>query len=308
MRYPFNLNFWVFVLLIVLSGCAASKQNNKQNNQQNNQLNTDAKNALVNGDYEKALTSYENIIAQNKTNSVETPGSVYNDAGIAAWGLQQTDKSVEYLETAKRMASSTDDTYAILSKVYKNIDNLSKEISNLEEYAKQYPQGKEIVPIRSQLFSAYVRSENWESGENLWPLLDSASHNNIQSLTGYLKIKSKLGKDKDRDIIARQLIKMDKNNIDALEILAKKHYQRAEDIYIREMNAYEKNKTMSQYNQLTEALKRTGQDYKTAREYFERLYKLNPNPNYAIYLGNIYTRFKNKEKADYYYRLAKKKN
>lgn len=293
-----NLKFLVF--LILLSGCAASNQNK--------QLSNDAKSAMASGDYQKALASYENIIALNKANNKEIEGSVYNNAGIAAWHLQQTSKSIDYLETAKKLSGSTDDTYSILAKAYKNSDNLSREITNLEEYIEKYSQGKDINSVKAQLFDAYVRSENWESGEKIWTTLDSTAHNNIQLLSGYLRIKRKLEEVEESDALAKQLLKMDKNNIEALECMAEKHYYLADDIYVKEMKAYEKNKTMKQYNQLTDALKRVNQDYKTARDYFERLYKLNPDSKYANFLGNIYTRFENKEKANYYYRLAKKKN
>jgi hypothetical protein len=300
MIHSIKSNFKLLLVLLILTGCAASNQNK--------QLSSEAKSALASGDYEKALANYENIIATNKANNKETDGSVYNNAGIAAWGLQQTEKSIDYLETAKKKSSTTDETFSTISKAYKKIDNLSREISNLEEYVQRYPQGKEISPVRAQLFDAYVRSENWEQGEQLWPSLDSASHNNIQYLTGYLRIKRKLEKVDERDNLAKQLLKMDKNNIEALETMAEKHYYFADETYVREMKAYEKNKTMKQYNQVTAAIKRVNQDYKTARDYFERLYKLKPDPKYANFLGNIYTRFENKEKANYYYRLAKKKN
>ena len=300
MIYSLKSNIRFIIILIILSGCAASNQNK--------QLSNDAKSAMATGDYQKALASYENIIALNKAANKETEGLVYNNAGIAAWGLQQTEKTIEYLETAKKLSASTSETFSTLANAYKKIDNLSKEISNLQEYVERYPQNKEINPIRVQLFDAYVRSENWEQGELLWPLLDSASHNNVQFLTGYLRIKRKLEKVDERDNLAKQLLKLDKNNIEALETLAEKHYYIADETYVREMKAYEKNKTMKQYNKVTEAIKRVNQDYKTARDYFERLYKLNPNPRYANFLGNIYTRFENKEKANHYYKLAKKKN
>lgn len=298
MKFNFAISARI-ILFLLLTGCAASNQNK--------QLKTEANSALATGDYERALASYENIIAIQKSNNKEAEGSVYNNAGIAAWELQKVEKSINYLEKAKSLSGSTEDTYFTAAKAYNKIDNLSLEISNLDEYIQLFPNGKNIEKVRNQLFNAYVRSENWEMGEQLWPLLDSASHNNIQNITGYLRIKRKLEKVDERDNLAKQLLKLDKNNIEALETLAEKHYYFADDTYVREMKAYEKNKTMKQYNQVTAAIKRVNQDYKTARDYFERLYKLNPDPRYANFLGNIYTRFENKEKASYYYRLAKKK-
>ncbi|MGD9978271.1 MAG: tetratricopeptide repeat protein [Bacteroidales bacterium] len=288
----------ILLAVLILTSCAVSKQNK--------QINSDASIAMATGDYEKALISYETIIALQKSSGKEVDGAIYNNAGLAAYELQQTDKSIDYLETAKKRSASTDETYSTLAKAYQKKDNLSKEITNLEEYVQRYPQGNRIIPVRAQLFGAYVRSENWELGEQLWPLLDSTSHNNIQYLTGYLRIKRKLERVDERDMLAKQLLKLDKNNVEALETLAEKYYYMADDRYVKELKAYEKNHTMKQYNQLTAAFKKINQDYRTARDYFEKLYTISPDPRYAKFLGNIYTRFENKGKANYYYKQAEK--
>lgn len=299
MTHSQKLSIRLLALLLILSGCAASNQHK--------QLSTDAAQALATGDYQKTLTNYESIIALNSANHKETEGSVYNNAGIAAWELQQTEKSIDYLETAKKLSASTGETLATLAKAYRQTDNLSKEILNLQEYVELHPQGRAAETVRAQLFSAYVRSENWEQGRQLWPLLDSTSRGSLHHLTGYLRILRKLEKASERDSVAQKILAMDKNSIEALETMAEKHYYAADETYVREMKAYERNKTMRQYNQVTAAIKRVNQDYRAARDYFERLYKLNPSPRYANFLGNIYTRFENKEKAGYYYRLARKK-
>ena len=77
MIYSLKSNIRFIIILIILSGCAASNQNK--------QLSNDAKSAMATGDYQKALASYENIIALNKAANKETEGLVYNNAGIAAW-------------------------------------------------------------------------------------------------------------------------------------------------------------------------------------------------------------------------------
>jgi len=123
--------------------------------------------------------------------------------------------------------------------------------------------------------------------------------------TGYLKVNRKLGNNPKAEAIAKELLKADRSNIEALEFLGEYHFNRADELYVSEMNAYENNKTMQQYKKLTDALKRVNANYKTSRDYFEELYKLKPDKKYARYLGNIYTRFENKQKAAYWYKLAK---
>jgi hypothetical protein len=89
--------------------------------------------------------------------------------------------------------------------------------------------------------------------------------------------------------------------------MAKKYYNIAENRYQAEMKAYENNKTRKQYALLLEALDEITEEFKISLGYFETLYRLNPRPVYANYMGNIYVRFNDQEKADYYLNLAKEK-
>ena len=124
-------------------------------------------------------------------------------------------------------------------------------------------------------------------------------------LTGYLKTLRALERPENIINLAKKINKIEPNNIDALEVLATEYYRIAEDSYQTEMKAYEQNRTNRQYRQLLAALEVINANFRTSRDYFEKLYKLDPNPRYATFLGNIYTRFDNKKQADYYYKKAK---
>jgi tetratricopeptide (TPR) repeat protein len=268
------------------------------------QLNREAKLAYVNSDYQNALTAYEKIIdIQKAKNHVD--GAICLNAGICAWEVKEYRKCIDYLELAKQTSSSNSKSLSTLAKAYKEIDNLSREINYLEEYLSAYPDGDEVNQVRIQLFEAYVDSQNWDLAHKLWSNLPSEGQKDKKLLVGYLLVNNKLGFDDQRDKIAAQLLKMDKNSIDALEVLAEKYFWLAENSYQKEMEAYSKNKTNKQYSQLLKALETINENLKTSRDYFERLYKLDPKPKYATFLGNIYTRFENTEKADFYYRKAK---
>jgi hypothetical protein len=79
----------------------------------------------------------------------------------------------------------------------------------------------------------------------------------------------------------------------------------AEDAYQNEMKDYENNKTNRQYRHLLKALDEINENFRIARDYLERLYEINPTPRHATMLGNIYTRFDNKQRASYYYGRSK---
>ncbi len=292
---------------ISLVSCTATKQVTQVKSDNTIEKQQEANAAYNSGDFQKALTIYDEVIEIKKTQNKKVDSTIYQNAGIAAWELKQTDKSIQYLEIAKRYPIATDKTYSILAKAFLEKDNLSKEITNLDAYIAKYPQGAEIKDMQKQLFFAYVKSENWETAHKYWSLLDAPTQGEIKSLTGYFKVCDKLGNKNQLDKIANQILKLDANNIDAIEYFAEKYYYLAENSYTKEMKAYQANKTDKQYQQLLAAYKVYFENYRIARDYFLRLYQLDPKPRYATFLGNIFTRYENKEKADYYYNLAKKK-
>jgi hypothetical protein len=292
------LQFTFLALLVVFyTSCKVSKQLAS--------LNTQAKLAYESADYQKALDSYQQIITINTNKKKTVDGEVYQNAGLAAWELKQKSISIDYLEKAKQTQAANDKTYSTLAKAYLDADNLSREITNLELYVEKYPQGGEIDEINRQLFIAYVESTNWDRALQLWPSLKPEYQSEARVLNGYLKTNKSLGSTDQLKPIAEKLLKIDTNNIDALEALAVHYFNIAEDRYQLEMQLYEKNKTNKQYRQLLNALDEINANFRTSRDYFERLYKLDPKPRYANFLGNIYTRFDNKKQADYYFRKAK---
>jgi hypothetical protein len=292
-----------FSILILFSICIFSCTVNKQLKQ----LNLEAQAAYQTNDFNAAIIAYDEIIRIKTESNREVEGNIYQNAGLAAWEEKQTSKTIDYLEKAKQTSSATAKTYTTLAKAYLEIDNLSREINNLEDYLEKYPDGEELTQVKAQLFLAYAKSANWEKAEMLWHLLDSKYHSEVKMLSGYMKVNGGLGKEDKMNKLANQLLKMDRNNTDALETLALYYYRTAEERYQNEMKAYESNRTNRQYKQLLDALEEINANFRTSRDYFERLYKLNPDSRFASYLGNIYTRFDNKKQADYYYRLAKEK-
>lgn len=295
------------IAVVFLASCTASKKSTNTNADNSAQKQQDANAAFSTGDFQKSLALYEEVIETKRSQNKRVDSTIYQNAGLAAWELKQADKTIQYLELAKRYPIATDKTYSILAKAFLEKDNLSKEISNLEAYLTKYPQGTELKEVQKQLFFAYVKSENWDSANKLWANLDTNTQKELKFVSGYFRVCKQLNLKNQLDKIAQQLLKLDANNIEALEYLAEKYYYLAENSYTREMKAYQANKTDKQYQQLLAAYKVYFENYRIAKEYFLRLYQLDPKSRYATFLGNIFTRYENKEKADYYYNLAKKK-
>ena len=285
-----NMKICRYIFFITLSLLSISCGVNKQIKQ----LGEDANAAFQSKDYANALRTYEQIISMQSDGGKKIEGDIYQKAGLAAWELKETSKTIDYLEKAKQTPVGNDKTLYTLALSYLEVDNLSKEINNLEEYIKRYPNGEDAGEVKGQLFLAYVKSLNWDQASAIWPQIDGKYQSQAKYLEGHMKVCESLKHFDQMNRAALQLLKMDRNNCSALETLAIHYYRMAEDRYQTEMKAYEKNRTNRQYKQLLNALEEINANFRTSRDYFERLYKLNPDPRFANYLGNIYTRFENK--------------
>ncbi|MFW5705778.1 MAG: tetratricopeptide repeat protein [Bacteroidota bacterium] len=263
-----------------------------------------ADNAFNEGNYSAALAAYDNVIADCRANNRQADCPAYTRAGISALKLEQTGKAIEYLENATYTPHANQDTYYYLAKAYRRIDNLSKELLTLEDYVEKFPEGTNIEEVQHRLFETYMESENWEKATALWPLLSQSTRNEAAMQKHWFKLSCEITASDNCDQLAKNLLKKDPEYVAALEFLGEKYFWNAENRYQAEMEAYEKNRTRKQYARLLKALDEVTADFKIALEYFQKLYEINPSPRNATFLSNIYLRFDDKEKSDYYRRKS----
>jgi len=280
------------IIILIINSCATK------------QLTDEGNTAYKEGDFKSALNAWDQVIETHESRGKKAEAVVYYKAGLAAKKLEQINKAREYLETAEILEFSSPELYASLAEIYKTIDNLSKEIIALEDYHEKYPQGEKIDTITTRLFGTYVQSENWEPAVDIWPEIEENAQNNIDLLTGYLIVNKNLENEKVSKKLADKILRQQPNNITALEWYAKSYFWKAENLYVKEMTAYKNNRTTSQYRRLLKKLDEVYPTFEKSRDYFLKLYKLDPKPQYAKFLGNIYSRLQNEEKADYYYEKA----
>ncbi len=282
----------VLLITSIITSCATTK------------LTEEGEIAYKEKNYKAAIESLEKVIESKESRGKKAKGIVYFKAGKSALELEQIDKARKYLELAEQTEYESPELYASLAKVYKIIDNLSKEINVLEDYHKKYPNGEKINEITIRLFETYVESKNWDLAVDLWPEIEKQAQNDANLLAGYLIVNKNLGNNSTCDKLALQIFELDDENIIALEWYAKKFYLEADNLYVSEMKAYKNNRTTSQYKRLLNALEKVYPTFRKSRDYFLKLYRIDPNPEYAKYLGDIYTRLGDEQKANYYYNKA----
>jgi hypothetical protein len=280
------------LIIIVLTGCGIAPRLTE--------LRVDAETAFENEDYTAALQSYEELIELQKSRNREIRGDTWHHAGIAAWETDKKDKAIEYLVQAGRKDYSTESSLYILSNAYREIDNLSLEITNLEKYIANYPEGEYIDEMQKYLFDAYIESKNFDAATDLWTDLESQAEDDPEIMESYLVLTKNQGRDEDARKVSEKIIKMDRNNTLALEFLGEYYFWKAENRYQEEMKAYEANRTTRQYRHLLTALDEINKEFRLSRDYFLRLWNQNPESRYATYLRNIHLRFGDDERAGYY--------
>lgn len=263
--------------------------------------------AFKEGNYKTALAQWEAFIQEKEAQYQLVDSSIYYKAGMAALKLHQKTKARDYLKSADKAGYSSPELYATLSGMYKSINNLTLEIDALEKYHEQYSQGKRIDSMNVRLFETYVESKQWNKAEGLWPELPEQPKSELEMKKTWFKVNKELDNDAICDSLAGQILQKEPDNLAALEWNALRYFNKADDIYVKLMNKYNKERTHENYNKLMDVWDEIWADYKKSRAYFERLYKLNPKPQYATYLGHIYKRDDKDQKAEYWYKKAEKR-
>lgn len=262
--------------------------------------------AYQQGNYQTALEKWEEVIKEKEQKLEKVDSSLYYKAGMAAWELDRTAKARQYLESADETGYASPEMYRLLAGMYNNIDNLTLEIDALESYHKNYPEGEHIDSLNKRLFETFMESEQWNKAEALWPELEEQAKTKLEMQKAYFTVNKALDNDEHCDRLANQILEKDPEHLPALEWNAIKYFEKADNLYIKVMKAYDEKRTRENYNKLLKAWDVIWPDFETARDYFKRLYKLNPKPEYATYLGHIYKRMDKEQKAEYWYKQAEK--
>lgn len=264
----------------------------------------EGKTAYKEGDYKTALTKWEKTIEETEQQGKKVDSSLYYKAGNAALELGKQEKARKYYQWADDGGYSSPEMYLWLSGKYKEIDNLTLEIEALEKYHKDYPNGDKIDSINVRLFDTYVESEQWNKAELLWPELPEEPKSELEMKKAWFKVNKKLGNDDKGNTLANQILEKEPDNLGALEWNAIRYYKKADNLYIKVMKAYDEERTQENYKKLLKAWDKIWPDFRKSRDYFEKVYELDPQPKYAKYLGHIYKRLDKDQKAEYWYKKA----
>ena len=280
--------FPLVTAIVFLAACSTTK------------LTTTSKSDAVNfensGSYSEAMNAWNQYFSQTPVE--QTAGEDFSHAAQTAFKAGNADQAISWFDQARYKNFANAQMYETLAAIYQQEDNLSKELSALEFYTEKF--GTENVQVNARLFNIYAEISENEKAVQYWNRLDEQAHNSESNLVNYLQVNKKLEKDAVCDSLASVILKLNPDQTGALDWNARKYYRDGQDRYDREMKKYEQNKTRKQYNILLKELDLVTADFKKALPYLEKLWKQDPGKEYAGYFANIYARFGDEKKAEYY--------
>jgi len=252
------------------------------------------------GNYQQSLENLKKYLNEQELKGEEPNPRVYSDLAEAYLKLENINEAERYYDWALTKNAVSESLNVDMSRYYKEIDNLSKEITALEYYHNHYNNGADSLLMRNRLFETYIKSENWKLANKAWSQLGSETKSKERYLQMYFQLNKELEQDEQCDELAQQLLQINPENKDALEWMAKKYYYLGENRYQAAMKAYNKKKTNKNYQILLKELDLVTADLKKSLGYFNKLWKMEDGHQYAIFLANIYARFDDKQKSQYY--------
>ncbi len=260
-----------------------------------------AEKATTEGNYTQAVEAWKQYFSVQPISEIS--GDDYAEAAQTAFKINDVNLAIGWFDQARFKNFADAEMYATLGKIYRSQQNISKELSALEFYAANFTEN--LNEVNRRLFEIYFEIKMFDEAIGAWNKMDANVKNEISNLKTYFKINRDKENTEVCDSLSLVILEKEPANIDALEWNGNKFYRLGENRYQREMEKYNKNKTNKQYKILLTELDLATADFKRALPFFEKLWKIEPGEKYASYFANIYARFGDEAKVNYYKKYLK---
>jgi tetratricopeptide (TPR) repeat protein len=284
------------IIVVFLAGCSGPKVTVTGVSQK-----AVAEKATTDGNFTQAVEAWKQYFSVQPISEIS--GDDYAEAAQTAFKINDVNLAIGWFDQARFKNFADAEMYATLGKIYRSQQNISKELSALEFYASNFTEN--LNEVNRRLFEIYFEIKMFDEAIGAWNKMDANVKNEISNLKTYFKINRDKENAEVCDSLSLVILEKEPANIDALEWNGNKFYRLGENRYQREMEKYNKNKTNKQYKILLTELDLATADFKRALPFFEKLWKIEPGEKYASYFANIYARFGDEAKVNYYKKYLK---
>ena len=260
-----------------------------------------AEKATAEGKYAEAVEAWKFHFSEQTL--AQIPGADYALAAQMAYKAGDSNLAVNWYDQARYKNFADVEMYATLAKIYRSQQNISKELSALEYIKTNFSDN--LNEVNQRLFEIYFEIKMFDEALEAWDGMDENSKNEISNQKSYFRINKEKENTVICDSVSLLILNKEPANVDALEWNGNKYYWLGENRYQRETDKYNATKTNKQYKILLTELDLATADFKKALPYFEKLWEIEPGEKYASYFANIYARFGDETKVNYYKKYMK---
>ena len=260
-----------------------------------------AEKATADGNYSEAVKAWKHHFDEQTL--AQIPGADFATAAQMAYKAGDSNLAVSWYDQARYKNFADAEMYSTLAKIYRSQQNISKELSVLEYIKTNFPDNTN--ELNQRLFEIYFEIKMYDEALEAWAGMDENSKSEISNQKSFFRINKEKENTVVCDSVSLLILKKEPANVDALEWNGNKYYWLGENRYQREMDKYNANKTNKQYKILLSELDLATADFKRALPYFEKLWEIEPGEKYASYFANIYARFGDESKVNYYKKYMK---
>ncbi len=259
-----------------------------------NDLTNQAVEAFNDENYEKALRSFEQILAVQDLPIIEqdNPGVIDTviifNAGLAAYNAEDYDKAIKYYEQAAETGYNEARTYSLIANSYQLKKDTLGALNALQEGFEKYPEDNTVLTSMIQIYL------DMDKTEDAMKYLDMAIERDPENATYYFAqgtLHEKLGEIDGAIESYEKAIEADNNFFNAFYNLGALYYNQGVK-QIEVANAVPTNKNEEYEAELAKA----DEWFKKALPYMERCYQLRPDDAMTKEsLKNLYYRLKDME-------------
>lgn len=254
-------------------------------------LTNQAVNAFNEEKYEKALKSFEQIMAIENTPAIKAddPNAVDTviifNAGLAAYNSQLYDKAIEYYKEAAKYKYSGSRTIQLISSAYMQKKDTLGALSSLEEGLKDYPGN---VTILTEIINIYLNANKVDEALKYLNLAISQDPQNATYYFAKGTLFDKLQKPEEAQECYLKAIELKDDYFDAYYNLGALYYNKGVK-QIDVANAVPSN----QPAKYEEEKNKADVEFSKAIPYMEKAHALNPTDKFTMEsLKTLYYRMK----------------
>ncbi|MFW5768227.1 MAG: tetratricopeptide repeat protein [Bacteroidota bacterium] len=247
------------------------------------------------GNHEEALSAFDELEDYHNNEGSEIETEYLKMAARSAVDAGLNNRAKELLQ---RWIDRTDEFEAIemLGNLYRETNDTDKEYEHWDQYWDAIESEEKKKEIGLRLFTLDLKEDNAEKALERFDDMPPVSDPRI--MFKRVEALEATGEKEEAREECDKLIEKNPDFEPALAWKATDIYQRAEELYKKEMEEYEKNEEYTAYVYLRRELKKISKMYRQSRDIFEKLHEADPdNEQYIKYLKNIYLRLEMQEEA-----------